>query len=223
MLSVIVPVYNEEQVLLCNAPYLEDVGKRAELIFVDGASSDASREICGRLGRVVYARRGRAAQMNAGARSAQTDGFLFLHADTRVAPAALAAVEEALDNGMIGGCLTQRIDNGAAVYRLIEAQGNLRARRDKIFYGDQGIFVSRRAFWENDGFPEVPLMEDVLFTRRLRRAGTTVVLTDPITVSARRWERDGILKTVLLYNLILFLFWARFPLSRIKGLYEDLR
>lgn len=93
----------------------------------------------------------------------------------------------------------------------------------KKFYGDQGIFVKKDTFLKLGGFPEIPIMEDILFTEKLRKCGKTVVLPDKILVSARRWEKMGIIKTTLLFNLIILLFWLKVPLNRIKKLYEDLR
>ena len=224
MISMIVPVYNEAKVLSENALRFQELSKQAEIIFVDGESSDASVRIASMFGKVIQSKKGRALQMNAGAHSAQGDLLLFLPVDARIALDTLPVMNELIHTGgCIGGCLRQRIDNDAFVYRLIEAQGNARARRHKIFYGDQGIFVKKDTFFEIGGFPEVPIMEDVLFTRKLRKWGQTVVLPDKIMVSARRWEHKGIIKTMLLFNLIIILFHLKVPLSKIKLLYEDIR
>ncbi len=224
MISIIVPVYNEEKVLSRNHSYFQNLSKEAEVIFVDGQSSDKSREIAGLYGLVLISRRGRFRQMNHGARHASAGILLFMHADSFIFPGALSAIEKKLaDKAFIGGCLTQRIDNDALIYRLIEWQGNARARLTKEFYGDQGIFVRKDVFFEINGFPEVPVMEDALFTRRLRRQGRTVVLADKIVVSARRWEKDGLARTMFIYILISLLFYLRFPLDKVKKLYGDLR
>jgi len=126
-------------------------------------------------------------------------------------------------NNFIGGCLTQRIDKNNLIYRFVEDQGNIRARISKIFYGDQGIFVRKDAFLQAGGFPEVPIMEDVLFSKKLRQLGRVAVLPDKIFVSSRRWDRNGIIRTVLLYNWLIILFHLRVPLEKIKKLYNDLR
>ncbi|MFA5117290.1 MAG: TIGR04283 family arsenosugar biosynthesis glycosyltransferase [Candidatus Omnitrophota bacterium] len=224
MVSIIVPLYNEENVLLKNSARFEGLSRAGELIFSDGASSDRSVDIAGKHGKVVYAPIGRAAQMNQGAFHAKGDILLFLHADTIIAPDSLAAIEKSIiEDGFIGGCFTQEIDNNAFIYRLIAGQGNLRARLSKEFYGDQGIFVKKDAFLSIGGFPEVPILEDVLFTRKLRDRGKTIVLADKILVSARRWENNGVIRTAVLYNLIIILFRLKVPLHKIKRLYEDLR
>jgi len=203
---------------------LQRLSRNSELIFVDGTSVDRSVEIARQYGKVLHSNKGRAAQMNYGASQAEGDILLFLHADSVVSPDALVSIEtKIIQDGFIGGCLTQRIDNQALVYRFIESQGNFRARARKIFYGDQGIFVKKEAFLKIGGFPEAPIMEDVLFTRKLRRAGKTVVLSDKIIVSARRWEKRGIIMSTLIFSLIILLFWLKVPLPKIKQLYEDLR
>ena len=224
MVSVIVPVYNEEKVLLESAVWFTNLSKYAELIFVDGGSLDASFKIAQGYGKVIQSKRGRAAQMNCGAGLAKGDILLFLHVDSNISAQALESIKVKISvDGFIGGCLTQRIDNEAFIYRLIEAQGNFRARSSRVFYGDQGIFVRKDIFWELGGFPEEPIMEDILFTKKLRKRGNTVVLPDRIMVSPRRWEKKGIIKTTFLFNLIYILYCLKVPLHNIKIFYEDLR
>jgi len=224
MISIVVPIYNEEAVLAKSTGRLQDLSGHAELIFVDGESTDQGVDIVRQQGKVFRVKKGRAAQMNYGAGRAKGDILLFLHADNIISADALVTIEKKIiEDGYIGGCFTQKIDHKAFIYRLIEWQGNARARMTKEFYGDQGIFVKKDAFLKIGGFPEVPVMEDVLFTRQLREMGQTVVLPDRITVSARRWEKRGVIKTTLTFNLIILLFRLKFPLRKIKRLYEDIR
>lgn len=224
MISIICPIYNEETVLSKNSVTFQKLSCQAELIFVDGLSIDRSTDIARPYGRVLKSKKGRAIQMNVGAQAALGDILVFLHADTTISTDSLPAIEEKITkDGYVGGCFTQRITKAAPIFRLIEAQGNIRARWSKVFYGDQGIFVKKDIFFKIGGFPEVPIMEDVLFTRKLRQAGKTTVLPDTILVSPRRWEKHGIIKTTLLYNLIIILFRLGFPLDKIRLLYEDLR
>lgn len=224
MISIIVPTYNEETALSENLAGFKRLSQKAELIFVDGCSRDKSCEIAGEYGRVLTAKKGRASQMNYGAQYARGDIMAFLHADTMIFQETLISIEDAVkDKGCIGGCLTQRIDNPSFIYRLIEGEGNIRARLTKVFYGDQGIFVRKDIFLKMNGFPEVPVMEDVIFTKLLRAQGRTAVITDKIIVSPRRWEKTGILKTAFVYGLINILFSLGLPLDEIKKLYGDLR
>lgn len=224
MVTIIVPIYNEERVLSKNIVYFNNLARQTELLFVDGGSTDRSVEIVSRIGSLLHSGNGRSLQMNKGGFSAKGDILFFMHVDTIISPDTLLAIEVAInEKGFIGGCLTQRIDRDAFIYRLIEKQGNTRARIYKIFYGDQGIFVKRDVFEKMGGFPEVPIMEDVLFTQQLRKIGQTVILPDRIMISARRWEKKGLIRTMLLYNLIIILFWLKVPLHKIKQFYEDIR
>jgi len=224
MISIIVPIYNEEKILSETSANLQILSREAELIFTDGGSTDQGLDIARRHGRIFCVKKGRAAQMNYGASQAKGDVLLFLHADNVISSDILKTIERKIfKDGYIGGCLTQRIDNKAFIHRLIEWQGNARARMTREFYGDQGIFVKKDTFLKIGGFPEVPIMEDVFFTQQLRKMGQTVVLPDRITVSARRWEKRGVIKTTLIFNLIILLFWLKVPLHKIKQLYEDIR
>ncbi|MFQ5952211.1 MAG: TIGR04283 family arsenosugar biosynthesis glycosyltransferase [Candidatus Omnitrophota bacterium] len=224
MVSVIIPIYDEEKILAENSNFFLDLAPGAELIFVDGESSDNSAELAEKYGKVLRSGRSRALQMNSGAREARGNILLFLHADTFVSPVSLESIEKEMKNSSyIGGCFTQRIDKEEAVFRFIESLGNLRARLTGVFYGDQGIFVKKDTFLRIGGFPDVPIMEDVLFTRKLRKSGKTLILDDRILASPRRWEKKGVVETIFLYSMMNVLFWLGFPLRRIRNLHGDLR
>jgi rSAM/selenodomain-associated transferase 2 len=224
VISVIVPVYNEEKSLSENSPHFEKLSQKAELIFVDGGSVDKSYQIASGFGKVLSSEKGRASQMNFGARHATRDILLFLHVDAVVSEFIPGIIESEFKNkSLIGGCLTQRLDNNRFIFRLIEGFGNVRARLTKVFYGDQGIFVRKDVFLKMGGFPEAPIMEDIIFTRKLRRFGKVAVLPGKILSSSRRWEKAGIIKTVFLYSFLNILFWLGVPLVRIRRFYGDLR
>ena len=223
MISLIVPVLNEEEVLRENFRHLEALKKDSEIIFVDGGSSDGTMEIAGKLGKALKSSKGRALQMNCGAREAKGDMLLFLHADSYIEEKTLSAAYERIKDGAIGGCFTQRLNNDKPIYRIIETIGNRRARARKIFYGDQGIFVRKDIFFNLGGFPHVSVMEDVIFSQKLNRLGRVDVLDELIYVSTRRWERGGFFNTNLAYMVMALLFYLRVPLSIIKKLYRDVR
>ena len=224
MISVIVPIYNEEEILSKRSAIFRNIARVADLIFVDGKSSDKSADIASQYGKVIGGERGRARQMNTGAREAAGDILFFLHADNAVGPEAINSIEKEIrQNGAVGGCLTQRLDKNGVIFRLIEWQGNNRARRTKIFYGDQGIFVRKDVFERIGGFPDVPIFEDVLFTQKIKGEDKTTVMPDKIMVSARRWEKRGIFRTTVMFTTFLIMFKMGYPLGKIKKLYEDLR
>jgi len=147
--------------------------------------------------------------MNAGARAARGDVFLFLHADTRLPDGALAAVEAAVTNaGVVGGRFDVSFDNPRPVFGMIAWFMNLRSRWSGISTGDQAIFVRREVFEAMDGYPEMPLMEDVELCRRLKRRGRLLPLRLAVRTSARKWERDGAVRTILLMWALRFLYTA---------------
>jgi rSAM/selenodomain-associated transferase 2 len=149
--------------------------------------------------------------MNAGARVARGDAFLFLHADTalpRDAPAAIARVLS--DPSVAGGRFDVRFSSERWPFRVIAAFMNWRSRATGIATGDQAIFVRRAVFESAGGFPDIPLMEDIAFSRRLKRMGRVICLRLRVRTSSRKWEREGILRTVcLMWALrLLYLFGA---------------
>lgn len=223
MISVVVPVYNEEKVLERTLFELTRQLDSHELICVDGGSSDRSAEIARRFGKVLTSEKGRAAQMNRGAAEGWGETLLFLPADSVLETGALGAVEEAVQQGYVGGCFTQRIQGERFLFRTMELSGNVRAQWLHIFYGDQAIFVKRRLFQELGGFPNLPLFEDVAFTRRLRWAGRTVVLRNQVYTSARRWERGGILKECFRNWSLLGLYALGVRPGRLARFYPDVR
>lgn len=204
MVSIIVPVLNEEKLLPRLGENLRSLRGRREIIFVDGHSSDSSVELASRFGKVLTSRPGRARQMNVGASHACGDVLLFLHADCLLRADALLSIERALRNEeLVGGCLTQcftpiEFTLSWIVFTWIAFSGNLRARMTRTFFGDQAVFCRRGVFESIDGYPDVPIFEDVEFSRRLRSCGLTTVLSVPVFCSPRRWLRHGVLRTTLI-------------------------
>lgn len=201
-LSVIVPALDEAGcigALLADLAPLRAAGH--EVILVDGGSSDGTVErASGQVDRSIVGPRGRARQMNAGAAAATGEVLWFLHADTRL-PAAAAArsVLEAVSGGRPWGRFDVRLSGRQPLLRLVERAMNLRSCVSRIATGDQGIFVARQLFDLCGGFPDIPLMEDVALSRTLRRHARPACLHQPrLQTSSRRWERDGVLRTVFL-------------------------
>ena len=169
-----------------------------EVIVVDGGSGDGTAALAAAAGAIVVdAPRGRAVQMNAGAALARGDVLLFLHADCRLPADAGRAVREAIGRGARWGRFDVRLDSPRLALAVVGAMMNLRSRLTGIATGDQAIFVDR-ALWEAlGGYAPIPLMEDVELCGRARRVARCACLDDRVTVSARRWERRGVVRTVL--------------------------
>ncbi len=223
-LSVIIPALNEERDI---GPVLERATSihADEVIVVDGGSRDATREIAKRLAsHVIESPRGRALQMNAGAKAAHGDVLLFLHADTMLSPETKGVIQEVLsDPQVVGGRFDIRLDRAGWLYGLVASLVNLRSRLTKIATGDQAIFVRREVFEQIGGFSEIPLMEDVEFSRRLKKLGKIACLHKKVVTSARRWERRGPIKTILLMWRLRFLYFMGVSPDRLKNYYVDVR
>jgi rSAM/selenodomain-associated transferase 2 len=197
----------------------------AEIIVVDGGSNDASiaaaRPLCDQL---IVATRGRALQMNAGARASDGAVLAFVHADTIVPPTFAADIATALsDRAVIGGRFDVELDSNALPYRIIGAMISLRSRITRTGTGDQAIFVRRDVFDRIGGFADIEICEDLEFTRRMKRAGRVACLHSRVTTSARRWSRSGVVRTVLLMWLIRAMYLLGVPPARLKRLYDDAR
>jgi rSAM/selenodomain-associated transferase 2 len=200
-LSIVIPALDEAANLARVLPGLVAREPAAEVLVMDGGSADDSRAVVTRTPSVRWlpAPRGRARQMNAGARAAHGDVLLFLHADTVLPDGAGAAILAALtDPEVAGGRFDVRLDSRRPLLALVGWLMNRRSRLTGICTGDQGIFVRRTVFEALGGYPDIPLMEDVELTRRLKRHGRLVALPLRVVTSARKWEREGVVRTIVL-------------------------
>jgi rSAM/selenodomain-associated transferase 2 len=200
-------------------------GRGAEILVVDGGSRDGTPELAAAgADRVLASAPGRAAQMNAGARQARGAVLLFLHADTALPGDADRRVRWALADGRRAwGRFDVRLSGRHPALRVIEAAMNARSRWTGIATGDQALFVARPLFEAVGGFPDIPLMEDVALAARLRRHGRPACLRARVTTSSRRWERDGIARTVLLMWWLRLAFRLGVPPARLHAWYYGAR
>lgn len=221
MISVIVPALDEAPGL---PRCLASLGEAGEVIVVDGGSRDATAEVARSLGaRVLAAPRGRARQMNAGAALARGNVLLFLHADSWLPPGALRCVQRLMARpDVAGGRFRLRLDARGARYRAIEAAIALLAVLWGGFTGDRGIFVRRSAFEAIGGYADLPLLEDVDLSLRLRRAGRVVLAPLAVTTSARRWQRWGAVRTTATMCAILAGYRLGVPCERLAAAYRRL-
>lgn len=224
--SIIMPVLNEEAVLEEHLMYLvkQYASYDCELIIVDGGSHDATVTIAQRYGNVIHAPRGRATQMNNGAKAAHGDVLLFLHADTRLPDNALRAIEQALSvPHVVGGAFRMCFNCDQWPYRLVAWTTNLRSRTRTIFTGDQAYFIRADSFHAIGGYPEQPLMEDLEIIKRLRAIGKVVLLPHYVITSARRHEKVGLLRSVLFMWYLRLLYKFGVSPAQLQRMYFDVR
>jgi rSAM/selenodomain-associated transferase 2 len=202
VLSIILPCLNEGDGIADALSALSPLRARgAEVIVVDGGSRDdtVTRAASAADVAVISAPRGRAIQMNTGAARARGEILLFLHADTRLPEAADALVIDGLKRSCRGwGRFDVTIASHHPLLRVVERFMNLRSRLTGIATGDQAIFVTRSLFTAAGGYPEIALMEDIALCKRLKRFGPPLCLRHRLTTSGRRWEKKGIVRTIVL-------------------------
>ena len=230
-IAVIIPVLNEQDALSSLLNALLPLGFE-EVILVDGNSQDRSVEVATRclktLGhpyyRIITGPKGRATQMNAGAAQATADILLFLHADTQLPHNAKAIIERALSNShRVGGRFDVRFPEDQGYAWLVSRMMNHRSRLSGICTGDQAMFVRRGVFESMGGFADMPLMEDIDFSRRLKRKGAIVALRETVITSFRRWEQQGPLRTILRMWILRFFYWVGWEPQRLQQYYHHVR
>jgi len=217
-LSIVIPVLNEAERIEAALRALAPLRTRGcEVIVVDGSSADATRELAEPLcDRVLSSVRGRALQMNCGASHACGGALLFLHVDTLLPADGDLLVDKALENHLWGRFDVQ-IDGRHRLLKLVAWAMNLRSRFSAIATGDQAIFVRRDAF---PGFEAIALMEDIAFSRRMKRLGAPACLRERVRTSGRRWEKRGVLRTVVLMWRLRLLYYLGARPERLARLYE---
>lgn len=198
-LSVVIPTLNEAKNIGALLSRLSRMPGVREVVVCDGDSTDGTREMVSASGaKLIETGPGRGAQLRAGAREARGDVLLFLHADVSPPRDLAAQIEAALERGCVGGNFRLRYPGGGTLGRWLEALAPFYRRLGR-YYGDSGIFVRRETYEEIGGFPEIPIMEDVVFVRRLEAAGSTGYLPGPMVSSPRRWEGRSA-RTLLLWT-----------------------
>jgi rSAM/selenodomain-associated transferase 2 len=203
--SVILPTLDEAENIIPSILSINSQGGEFELIVVDGGSTDGTVEIVQPHATIISSERGRALQMNEGARHASGEVLLFLHSDSILPVGALAALRQTLqDPRNAGGTFTLRFDSDQLPLRFYAFLTRFKFRY--FHYGDQGIFVRRSVFEKLGGFREMPLMEDADFLRRLSQAGRRTLIQLPVTTSARRFLKYGVVLQELLNILLVFCY-----------------
>ncbi len=225
MISVVMPVYNEEKALPRTLQYLFAQTTDFETILVDGGSVDRTCELASADSRVQLLRapKGRAAQMNAGARVAKGDWLLFLHADTLLLQGALDRVAAlAAEGHYSAGGFRHRFAGDDWRLTLISYLDNWRCQRTRIIYGDQALFVQRALFERLGGFPSVPVLEDVMFCEQLVRVTQPVLLDTHVVTDARKFLQMGVWRSFARVLMIILCFELRLPIPA-RHFFSDIR
>ncbi len=204
--TIVIPTLNEEtQTQICLAQLQRLREKGFEVIVVDGGSIDkmpqSAKELCDQF---ISIQPGRAAQMNAGARQANGELIFFLHVDTQLPEKFSELISSVEARKFCWGRFDVKLSGKHWSFRVIESMMNLRSRLTGIATGDQVIFVSQKLFREVDGFPEIVLMEDIAMSRSLKKICTPLCLKQKVITSSRRWEKHGIVSTIVK------MWWLRF-------------
>ncbi|MBW2622632.1 MAG: TIGR04283 family arsenosugar biosynthesis glycosyltransferase [Deltaproteobacteria bacterium] len=218
-ISVIIPALNESAHI--EKTIRAALNGEAEIIVVDGGSDDRTASLAARAGaRVISSPKGRARQQNHGAENAAGPILLFLHADTILPQNYLKQVfEMMLDREIVLGAFSFKTDLDNRFMKGIEFLTNFRSRRLHLPYGDQALFVKKSAFEDAGGFPEAPLAEDYYFVRRLAGRGRVGIVPAFVVTSARRWQTRGLLRTMLINQIMALGFILRVPPDKLAAVH----
>jgi len=233
-ISVIIPTLNEERTIIATLAHTAALGFD-ELIVVDGGSTDETPALVESYRRStqssalspvrwVASPPGRSRQMNEGAKASEGDILLFLHADTQLPDNAKRMIDTTMaDQRMVGGRFDVRFDRPSIWGTIIGRTMNWRSRLSGLATGDQALFIRRPIFEQMGGFADIPLMEDIEFSSRLKRMGAIATLTATVTTSFRRWEQHGPLRTILLMWTLRLLYWIGISPSHLVRWYKAVR
>ena len=223
-ISVIIPVFNEAVRIRTTLRCLQPLRKRGhEVIVVDGGSTDETwSQATPLVDHIVRSAPGRAGQMNRGASVANGKLLWFVHADTRVPESAdlvLLSTTRTIATSKYWGYFSVRLSGGHFLLRIVERMMNMRSRITSIATGDQGIFVSKVLFDDVGGFSDLPLMEDIDLSKRLRTIRKPVALRETLVTSSRRWEQHGIIRTIALMWLLRLAWFSGVSAKRLARYY----
>ncbi len=221
-ISVVIPTLNEESHI---AKTLQSVFRQDgdyEVYVVDGGSTDNTVAIAKRYTTVINSKRGRAIQMNAGAKLCKGDILLFLHADTILSDNAFRELRKRMkDDTVSGGSFYIAFDADNFILRGVSFI--TRFNFSLFHFGDQGIFVRRDVFQKLHGYKNMPIMEDYDFYKRLRKQGKVILVRMPVISSARRFIKKGVIRQLLINKFVVLAYWAGVDIQTIKRFYDDMR
>jgi len=237
MVSVVIPAYNEEKALPDTLHDLLHQSGDYEVIVVDGGSIDRTLAVLAEFSFSEYpspltphpsrllltASKGRASQMNAGAKEARGHWLLFLHADTVLPPGAIQRLNDMeADQVIQAGGFMHQFSGDDWRLKLISFLDNFRCIRSRIIYGDQALFVRRALFEQLGGFPNRPILEDVAFCERLITVTTPLLLSSSVVTDARKFLKMGVWRSFLRVLLIILHVEFRLPVLP-RAFFQDVR
>ena len=224
MVSIIVPVFNEEKNIKKIITALNSLEGEKEIIVVDGESQDNTFFYASSLVHTIKAKKGRANQMNQGVKASKGEIIWFVHADSILEKDSIKNIEKAVSQGFVGGGFSIYFyDYQTLFMRYITVTSNIRSKTTGLFYGDQGVFVKKDLFLKLGGFPEMELMEDFKFSRMVKKAGRMKLLENTIGTSARRYKSGGQVRTHLLMHKIRILYFLGVSTSKLNKIYGEAR
>lgn len=224
MISIIIPIYNEEKNIRKLQDNLYKLKGNFEVIFCDGGSSDKSIDLIDDCFTVVNSPKGRANQMNYGSKSAKGDVLFFLHCDSLIEDDVIIKIQEEINKGCKVGCLRLKFDNEIIWMKICGFMSNLRVKLRKIAFGDQGIFITKELFDNMGGMPDLPIMEDLEFSLMLKRKKYYFKQIDSyIITSSRRFLDKGIFKTMTQMQKLQLQYLCGRDINEINKEYRDIR
>ena len=222
-ISIIIPARNEAEnigrLLFALQPYRD---RGHEVIVIDGGSEDDTAVIAKSLAdTVLQTSLGRSQQMNAGSAAAKSEVLWFLHADSELPEKADELIINAVTTGTFTwGRFDVRLSGRKMLLRVVEKMMNLRSRLTGIATGDQGIFISRKLFEQVGGYPDQLLMEDIALCKELKKYQSPVSLHEKMVTSSRRWEKNGVVRTILLMWMLRAAYYFGVPAAKLASRYD---
>ena len=224
MIYVVIPVFDESDIDECLKSVFSLEGL-FEVIVVDSSNEKNFnitkkniKKFANKI-KIIRSSKGRALQLNLGAKKAKGDILVFLHADTTLPSDSLLKIEELIKKGYVGGGFLLRFFENNSFLKFISFRSNLRAIFFKIFFGDQTIFVKRDVFMGLKGFKTIPIMEDLDFSKRMKSVGNVGVIKDKVITSGRKYLEHGIIKLTFVYFILMVMYHLKFSYSKINKVY----
>ena len=223
--SIVIPTLNEEDNIKNLLNNLKNLKGDFEVIFSDGGSSDKTLDIIKDFGnyKIITSKKGRARQLNNGAKESNNDILFFLHADSIIEENALIKIEDFIKNGNKVGCLKIKFDSKKILMNIFAILSNLRVKYRNIAFGDQGIFIEKKLFEDIGMFEDIPLMEDYKLSIKLKNICRIKYIDSFIVSSSRRFEKNGIIKTALLMQKLQYMFRKGVSIDKIASIYNSMK